>query len=223
VTDPAEALRTYYAARAPEYEAIYAKPERPADLATLRDLVAGFARGRRMLEVACGTGYWTAVLAATARSVLATDVTDEMLALARAKALATDIVTFARADAYRREAVDGAFDGAFAGFWWTHVLRSDRSRFLGGLHRRLEPGARVMLIDNRYVEGSSTPVSRTDAAGNLYQQRRLADGSTHEVLKNFPSPEELRRDLAAAGVLAPEIVETTYFWVATYDRPQVHG
>ena len=50
-------LAAYYAARAAEYERVYAKPERQTDLSRLRAAVAEFARGRRVLEVACGTGY----------------------------------------------------------------------------------------------------------------------------------------------------------------------
>lgn len=215
-------LRAYYAARAREYEAIYAIPERQAELAELRATAAAFGLGRRVLEIACGTGYWTAVLARSARAVLATDVTDEMLALARAKGLSPDVVTFGLADAYRLERTPGTHDAAFAGFWWSHVLRSDRARFLAGLNARLARPARVMLMDNRYVPGSSTPVSRTDDGGNTYQQRRLANGSTHEVLKNFTSAEELARDLEAAGGVAPAVDGTRYFWVATYDLPEAH-
>jgi demethylmenaquinone methyltransferase/2-methoxy-6-polyprenyl-1,4-benzoquinol methylase len=210
-------LRRYYASRAPEYEAIYDKPERQAELAWLRSHVADFARGRRVLEVACGTGYWTAQLAHAARSVLATDVTDEVLALARARGLPSDVVTFAHADAFRLDAIAGTFDAAFAGFWWSHIPRADGARFLAGLHGRLTRPARVLLLDNRYVEGSSTPISRADDAGDTYQQRRLADGTTHEVLKNFPSAGEVRQVLEAAGAAATWVRESTHFWHASYD------
>ena len=35
-----------------------------------------------------------------------------------------------------------------------------------------------LFIDNRYVEGSSTPIARRDAEGNTYQRPSLDDGST---------------------------------------------
>jgi hypothetical protein len=41
-------------------------------------------------------------------------------------------------------------------------------------------GARVVMLDNRYVSPSSTPLSRQDEHGNTYQQRSLDDGSVHE-------------------------------------------
>ena len=172
---------------------------------------------RRVLEVACGTGYWTAQLARSAEHVLATDVGDEVLAVARERALPAQVATFARADAFGLDRVDGRFDAAFAGFWWSHVPRARLPRFLSGLHARLERPARVLLVDNRYVEGSSTPISRTDGAGDTYQHRRLADGTTHEVRKNFPSPADVRRIIDAAGAATLEIGESTHFWHAEYD------
>ena len=39
------------------------------------------------------------------------------------------------------------------------------------------------MIDNRYVEGSSTPIIRRDRFGNTYQERVLRDGTRHEVLR----------------------------------------
>ena len=70
-------------------------------------------------------------------------------------------------------------------------------------------------MDNAYVEGSSTPISRTDGAGDTYQIRKLDDGSTHEVLKSFPTESELR---AAVDGLAAEVqVEfLRYYWILSY-------
>ena len=78
-------LAEYYARRAAEYDEIYAKPERRADLAQLRNVVTRHFAGRRVLEVACGTGYWTELLTRSAASVVATDVSTGVLDFARAK------------------------------------------------------------------------------------------------------------------------------------------
>ena len=125
-------------------------------------------------------------------------------------------MTFTLADAFDLEAVPGHFDAAFAGFWWSHVPRATLSAFLEGFHDRLGPGTRVMFLDNRYVEGSSTPISRIDAAGNSYQRRTLSSGVTHEVLKNFPSMDEVRDCLSEHRATGVEAVELQYFWYATY-------
>lgn len=205
-----DALRAYYARRAAEYERIYAKPERQADLARLRETLPRAFDGARLLELACGTGYWTPLLAARAATVHAVDASEEVLAIARAKAYARANVSFERADAYALPAWPQRFEACFAGFWWSHVPRARLDAFLAGLHARLAPGARVVFLDNLYVDGSSTPILRTDGAGDSWQARRLEDGSTHEVLKNFPDADEVAR------VLAPHAAELRWSALAHY-------
>jgi demethylmenaquinone methyltransferase/2-methoxy-6-polyprenyl-1,4-benzoquinol methylase len=208
-------LRSYYAKRAAEYERIYDKPERQADLARLKRELPELFAGCALLEIACGTGYWTPLLAGRAASVHATDANEEVLAIARAKPYPRGNVSFERCDAYALPAWQRKFDACFAGFWWSHVPGRLLPDFLDGLHRRLATGARVAFLDNRYVEGSSTPLARTDAEGNTYQLRRLADGSEHEVLKNFPDAAEIDRVLGARG---REFAwrELDYYWYCTY-------
>lgn len=208
-------LVDYYRRRAREYERIYDKPERQADLAILRERLPRELAGRDVLEIACGTGYWTQVCAPAARSILAVDLADETLEVACAKEYAFGKVRFGRADAYRLEDLQGPFDAGLAAFWWSHIPRGRISEFLAAWHRRLGSGARVVLLDNRYVEGSSTPLSRTDGDGNTYQLRELGDGTAHEVLKNFPERTELEQ---ALGGSAKDFdwIELPHYWVAIY-------
>jgi len=212
---PDDNLRDYYARRAAEYERIYAKPERQADLARLRARVADAFRGRSVLEVACGTGWWTPHIAINAVRVDAYDINDETLQIARMKPVDPHRVRFSRGDAFAPPVAEPRHDAAFAGFWWSHVLRRDLARFLTGLHGALAPGARVVFIDNRYVAGSSTPLSRTDADGNTYQARKLDDGSTHEVLKNFPTADEMRAAVSAFAIRV-DVTLLDYFWMLDY-------
>jgi ubiquinone/menaquinone biosynthesis C-methylase UbiE len=209
-------LVEYYRRRAGEYEAIYAKPERQADLAVLRQVVPERLAGRRVLEIACGTGYWTVLVAPLAASILATDMAEEPMAIARAKSYPPSRVSFAAADAYALGDELGRFDAALAMFWWSHVPLSEIGKFLSSLHRRLEPGARVVMMDNLYIDGSSTPIAERDAEGNTYQLRRLADGGENRVLKNFPSEDGLR------AALHPHALRFTYraleyYWLAEYE------
>ena len=208
-------LREYYARRAAEYEKIYSKPERQADLARMTDDVADAFRGRSVLEVACGTGWWTPHIARHAQRVDAYDINDETLAIARTKPVDPQRVRFALGDAYAPPARTPRNDAAFAGFWWSHIPKRDIARFVHGLHAALAPGARVVILDNRLVEGSSTPLSRTDGDGNTYQSRPLADGSVHEVLKNFPEPAELTAAVAADAA-SSEVRLLDYYWWLEY-------
>jgi ubiquinone/menaquinone biosynthesis C-methylase UbiE len=209
-------LLEYYGSRAREYERIYDKPERKADLQALTSLLQHALAGADVLEVACGTGYWTARLAQAARSICATDAAAEPLELARHKHYPSGRVRLELADAYALDTIPGHFNAGFGGFWWSHVPREDLARFLSGLHRRLGVGARVVFCDNRYVEGSSTPVHRVDAAGNGYQRRRLENGEEYEVLKNFPTPEELDWNLHRERAAEVSLTQLTYYWCVTY-------
>ncbi|TDW95576.1 ubiquinone/menaquinone biosynthesis C-methylase UbiE [Kribbella pratensis] len=205
-------LADYYRKRAGEYDAVYDKPERQEDLARLRSLLPPLVAGRSVLEVAAGTGYWTTALATTAESIVATDLNDETLAVARTRSYGPADVRFLTADAYDLGAVPGRFDAIFAGFFWSHVPRADVRRWAASLKDRVEPGGVVILADNRYVEGSNYPITRTTDDGDTYQMRQLSDGRTFEVLKNFPSREEFAAEVAPAEV---EWTELTYFWLAT--------
>lgn len=208
-------MESYYARRAAEYEKIYDKPERQADLARLRNDIPALFKGERVLEIACGTGYWTPLIARQAKSVLAVDYNEETLAIARTKTYPKGNVRFQRADAYALPDWPEKFSACYAGFWWSHVPLARLDSFLNGLQTRLELGARVAFMDNRYVEGSSTAISRKDAQGNTYQRRRLDGGSSHEVLKNFPTAPELRARLGRFGT---EVTFSgyEYYWLATY-------
>jgi len=206
------ALRRYYAARAREYERIYDKPERQPDLRRLERELPMRLAGRRVLEIACGTGYWTRFLATSAERIVGVDANETTLAVARSKGLPDDRVEFRAADAYALPEALGLFDGAFAGFWWSHVPRARQRAFLSGLGRRLAPGAVGVLLDNRFVEGSSTPIAECDPAGDTWQRRTLSDGSVHRVLKNFPTEGELREALAPFAA-SMEYVALDYYWL----------
>lgn len=209
---PEPSLQAYYAARANEYERMYAKPERQADLRRLETMIPEMFSARSVLEIACGTGYWTQHLVRSAKSVLATDLTPETLAVARAKNLPAEKVRFATADAFALAPGLGRFDAAFAGFWWSHLKRTECDRFLDSLRARLAPGAIVAFLDNRYVEGSSTPIAQRDPEGNTWQRRPLDDGSEHLVLKNFPTEAELREQTGKFGGNA-RYFALDYYWL----------
>jgi SAM-dependent methyltransferase len=209
-------LRRYYDQRAPEYEQIYLPRDEQhgRELGILaRELRAALA-GRRVLEVACGTGYWTACAAQVAKAVTATDASLAMLAEAREKILPPN-VTLQLGDAYDLAAIDGEFDGALGMFWLSHVPRGRLRSFLDGLHARVAPGSVVFLADNVHLAGVGGELLPADAAGDTYKLRRLADGGRHRVLKNYFSEAELT-DLLTKGTSDRTIRVGTHFWSARY-------
>ncbi len=206
----------YYAARAAEYDDVYLKPERQDDIASLSSILRTLLAGRSVLEVACGTGFWTEKIAVTASHVHATDVNDSVLEIASEKLRYQPNVTIARDDAFVLSTTTGVFSAGFAGFWWSHMRKGEQlSQFLDSLHARLQPGTLVVFADNRYVEDSSLPITREDADGNTYQNRRLKDGTEHEVLKNFPGEIECRDTLQGRGFML-DFRALKYYWCLSY-------
>jgi len=208
-------MREYYAARAPIYDEVYLRPERQADLAELRQRMGEWFAGRSVLEVACGTGWWTQFIAPVASRVTATDALAEPLAFARLRP-GVERVSFVQADAYALPQSLGSFDAAFAGLWISHVPVGRRREFLAGVHARLVAGARVVLVDNTEAQCERLPISERDAAGNTYQQRVLPDGTAHRVLKNFPAEDELRAMVDGLGVHA-RYWRGVHFWALCYE------
>jgi SAM-dependent methyltransferase len=211
----ARALEQYYDKRASEYEQIYHKPERQHELEWLRQRIPGLFRDRTVLEVACGTGYWTQFIAREAARVHACDINESVLEIAREKPMAPGRVDFFKADAVALEGVPAGCDAAFAGFWWSHVKKSVLARFVENLAARLEPGAVVAILDNTFTEWSSTPLSRRDAEGNTYQMRRLANGEEFEVQKNFPTADELAEAVRPVAREA-HLESLTYYWLLVF-------
>lgn len=212
-----DSMQTYYAARAAWYDDVYAKPERQADLAFLQRHIPERFTGRRVLEIACGTGYWTQYIVGSAEHVLATDLLDEPMAVARQRATLTN-VEFLKADAYALPRGRGPFSGAFAGLWYSHVPMQRRIGFLASLHGALQPGARVLLLDNSQVQCRDFPIMERDAQGNTWQHRPLSGGSLHRVLKNFPDETELMTTIAPFTTNARyRLLEN--FWLLEYELP----
>ncbi len=213
-------MQEYYNRRAREYEAIYATddPTRRAELAAIAAQVASLLAGRRVFEVACGTGYWTTIIAKAASNVTATDASKEMLEIASSKALPPNRVTFLTADAYDLASVPGKFDAALANFWLSHVPRARIDEFLTGLGARLEPGSVVFMADNMYMPGVGGELVSTPGHPDTFKLRTLADGSQHLVLKNYYDEGQLRTLLNSYASDLRVHMGTAYWW-CSYSKP----
>lgn len=211
-------MQTYYARRAREYERIYHRPALREEYATLFRWIGEALRDLDVLEIACGTGYWTRPLSEISWSMLATDAVTEVLDVARAKRYPRGNVRFLQLDAFELPGADlgrATFPAALAAFWWSHLTLDRRTTFLAALHTRLASGATVVLADNLHVEGVSTPLSRRDDAGNTYQVRGLDDGTSFEIVKNYPTREELDALIEPWGVQI-EHKTLKHFWFVSY-------
>jgi SAM-dependent methyltransferase len=183
-------MEAYYRERAAVYDEFYNVRRRQDDLVALRSWVIERVQNRTILEVAAGTGYWTEVAGPVAKTITATDYNPETLAIAAQRSLGSHIRLIA-ADAYQLPEFPGAFDVGMAMLWWSHVHRQRRQEFLRHFASRLAPGALILMFDQFYVEGLSNPISRRDEWNNLYTVRALPNGTTYEIVKNYPTDKEL--------------------------------
>jgi SAM-dependent methyltransferase len=206
-------LAAYYAKRAAVYEQVYDRPERQADILAVRQRLKETLANHRVLELACGTGYWTQFYADAAASVLATDINPEMLELAKAKSLDSEKVKWQLADAHRFQVTEPV-SACFAAFWWSHVKREEQEGFLADLRKKLGKDCLLVLLDNVFVDGSSTTIARTDQHGNTYQIRTLPDGERTEIIKNFPTDSALRKKIAPAANDI-RIFRLPHYWMLT--------
>jgi demethylmenaquinone methyltransferase/2-methoxy-6-polyprenyl-1,4-benzoquinol methylase len=203
-------MEDYYRARAAEYDEFYEIPERQDDLARLKTWLVERARDRSILEVAAGTGHWTEAAAQVAKAITATDYNWETLAFAARRSLGPH-VTLITADAYALPEFASTFDIGMAHLWWSHVGKQRRHEFLSHFVSRLQPGASILMIDQIFVEDLCRPISGVDEWGNLLALRKLKSGAFYEIIKNYPTSEELQNSFAPFSDNI-EIMLLDHFW-----------
>lgn len=209
-------LVTYYSRRAREYEAIYHRdnPIRQSEQQALETAMNASLEGRAVLEVACGTGYWTDRLAGHAQSIIAVDASTETLEIARSKTYPRENVEFRIGDAFKLEFTEH-FDGGMANFWLSHVPKAQLEAFLKGFHANLEPGARVFMADNVfYPQATSGVPFLKPGFEDAFARRELEDGSSFEIVKNYYSAHDLERLFAPHATNLEIHVGTCFWWVS---------
>lgn len=206
----------YYKDRAKEYEKVYSKPERQDDLLIAGQTLQEMFAGKDVFEIACGTGYWTVKIAATAKSILATDINDAVIDIAKSKKYFSDKVNFQTADIFSMTAKT-MYESLFGGFIWSHIKIQDLHTFIDIANRLADHGGPIVFMDNKYVEGSNLPVTDKDEFGNTYQTRILENGTKHKVLKNFPE-EDFIRQLLKDKATDIEFINLQYYWILKYKK-----
>lgn len=190
--------RTYYDERADDYGNL-AKPDRkaggmmPVELG--RALVDEFAPIGDVLELACGTGYFTREIIRHARSLTAVDGSPRMLMINQRR-VHDSKVTYVNGDLFAWEP-DRIYDAVFFGFWLSHVPPTAFDNFWALVQRCLAPNGRVGFIDeDDRAAGHDDPHS---SRGVPATWRTLTDGRQFEIVKVFWQPAELEERLRSCG------------------------
>ncbi len=205
----------YYKARANEYEKIYSKPERQADLLSATGILQSIFAGKQVFEIACGTGYWTERIAKTAHSISATDINEAVIEIARTKKDISN-VSFDIANLFDLKP-GNKHESLFGGFIWSHIKLEELDNFIDIINNKVEKSGTIVFIDNNYVEGSSLPITDTDDLGNTYQTRQLDNGTAHKVLKNFYTEKRIRQSLKGKATDI-NFINLEYYWILEYKR-----
>lgn len=208
-------LTTYYNNRAKEYEKVYHNPDEQDDLKTAADYFQHIFLDKTVLEIACGTGYWTEQIAKTATSILATDINKSVIDIAITRR-SKENIQFSVIDMYRLN-TDKKYQGVFGGFIWSHILLQDLDGFLFTIKKFISEKGTIVFIDSNPVDGTihdKNGITQIDEHGNTYQTRSLEDGTSHMVLKNFPTKEFLVKKLS---LIATDInyIQLKYYWIVS--------
>jgi len=176
----------------------YAKkpvPDESAYQATLARVKAHLTHADRVLEVGCGTGSTALTLAPHARNYLATDVSREMVSIAKQKlgAQGNERLRFSEGDLDDPALHAGSFDVVLA-FNLLHLL-ADTSAALRRIHSLLRAGG--LFISKTPCVGDSSKVLRAVIP--------ILRGFGQAPFVNFVKQATLQNDIASAGF---EILET---------------
>ncbi|HEV3169112.1 MAG TPA: class I SAM-dependent methyltransferase [Actinocrinis sp.] len=183
----------YYRRRADEYD-VTAYGDVAAARVRIARLVTQMRPTGRVLEIACGTGLWTAALADLADTVTAIDTAPEAVAIARDRVPSAN-VGFEVADVFSWNP-DARFDVIFFSAWLSHVPTNRFEQFWQSLRVLLAEDGRVLFIDEHVDECEK----ETYVAGqDEIVERQLSDGSTFRVIKNFVDPGQLELRLRRLG------------------------
>jgi Methylase involved in ubiquinone/menaquinone biosynthesis len=186
----------YYNERAFSMADVYRQKKRTIQdsLSMVSDMQIALT-GRKVLEVASGTGYWTAVAAEVAEHVTATDLAPNMMIILRTSVFAPGKSSVELADAFSLQNLSGEFDSGLAVQWISHVLLSRLNAFFTGWHRRLGSGSVVFIADSVKTEDDSEELVKMTSSDDTYERRILPDGKEFLIVKNYFDENWLREIL----------------------------
>lgn len=208
----------YYALLGEALEDKYLEPDMDEDIDDMSIHLGNVLAGYTVLELGCGTGFWTEVAAESAQSVLAVDINASLVDIARERPMTEGKVTFRVADALDLPEDIGKENGkitaVLVSFLWSHLNKKEQEQLLATLKKRLGKDVLMVILDDAFVEGFSETIARTDAEGTTYQILTTPEGERIEVPKSYPSDSALRKRLGTV-VKEIKIERIEFFWILT--------
>ncbi len=194
----------YYRARASEYDEWFLRQGRYdqgkahtdtwfAEVAELQAKLSAMQPLGRVLELACGTGWWTEQLLKSADSVTAVDASSEVIELNRERTKSPKI-NYVQANLFEWQA-DQTYDFIFFSFWLSHVPPERFEAFWQRVADALASEGRVFLIDSVHKKEATSKDQVLPPQDGTVAKRKLKDGREFEIVKIFYQPERLEKQL----------------------------
>lgn len=213
MNNPNNDINSYYSKRASEYEQIYYRdiPERQQEIADIERYLENLVTGKSILELACGTGYWTACMSKSAKCIISSDYSAEMISEAKKKTYICP-TQFVQADMYSMPIPPHSVDMAIFGFWFSHEPKQKYEQFFKLIKSFVKKDGQIWLLDNNSpAEGDEYKSTGIDEYGNNYKQRFLNNGEEYSVLKNY-FDEKLLIEIFEAEFEIKELIYKKYYW-----------
>jgi SAM-dependent methyltransferase len=159
---------------------------------------ARFVAGRCVLDVACGSGYGSALLARHAACVFGADIADEAIAHARARYAAAPNLEFCAADCAALPFADASFDAVVSFETIEHIQAQER--FLDEVRRVLRP-------EGLFIVSSPNKLEYSDRRGcsNKYHVHELyRDELAASLAPRFPHSRWFGQRMSFFSVVWPE-------------------
>jgi demethylmenaquinone methyltransferase/2-methoxy-6-polyprenyl-1,4-benzoquinol methylase len=183
-------LMRYYDERAPEYDDVYSgkspgipEPESyKQDVEEISKICKTFGRSH-LIDIACGTGFWTPYYIDNCTNVTLVDQSREMLVECQKRVNGLDHrahVRFMKGNFFSLRFFLETFDVALTAFFISHLSEEMVEVFFNKLKRLLMPKAEILWID-----GAWSPKRAPYREKEGIQRRKLKNGQEFGIFKKY--------------------------------------
>jgi len=220
--DLRHSMLRYYDERAPEYEEAYVLGTGTASIPDpgvfrieaqqLGGIVERFASGR-LIDLACGTGYWLPHYAGRCPRVTLFDQSTRMLDECRKKVAVLGIAgrcSLVCGDLFDHAFDPRAYDCALVGFLLSHLTEAQEPLLFEALERMLDSSGRFLILDSAWSPERARFNAKTER-----QKRHLNDGTGFDIYKRYIDLDDIGAWAKTYGVTTSvEHFGTSFFAVS---------
>ncbi len=185
-------INEYYNERAKEYEELYTLGGSPASISDpeaykteakiISNLLNKFIKGK-IVDIACGTGYWLPYYASNCSEITLIDQSQKMLDECVKKIESLGIGKKCKIildDFFDYEFIEKEFDIALTGFFLSHCDDKQEKIFFDRLKKMLKTDGEMWVLDSAWSKERSKV---RDKSGS--QKRELSNGRKFEIYKRY--------------------------------------